>query len=142
MRRRRFLAGAGLVVSSVLAGCNGTETDDDPGSSDTDDGDDGDDEDEPLARVVESELVREREGTDEERVAVEGVVERVREEEITYLEVRVEFLGEEGEVLDSTVEHLDDVTEGDRWPFTVAFSGVGEAAARVTDHSATVVENP
>jgi len=121
---------------SALAGCAGTG--DAPDDADADDPD----EEGPPARVVESDLVREHEGTDEETVAVEGIVERTRDEEIAYLEVRVEFLSADDEVLDSTVEQVGDVTEGDRWPFVVEYLGVGEAAARVTDHTATVVENP
>lgn len=132
MRRRHLLSVAGAVAVAV-AGCSG-----DPIGPD----DDADDVDEPPARVVESELVRAHEGTDEETVTVEGVVERTRDVEITYLEVRVEFYAEGEQLLDSTVEHLDDVTEGDRWPFSVVFSGVGEAAARVVDHRAEVVRNP
>lgn len=149
MRRRRFLAGTVPVATSGLAGCigedfdDGADPDDDTGT-DTPDADGGTDTEAegPPARVVESELVRENQGTEEESVAVEGVVERTRDEEITYLEVRVEFLDEEEEVLASTIEHLDDVTEGDRWEFVVEFPGVGEAAARVADHSASIVENP
>ncbi|WP_418282197.1 FxLYD domain-containing protein [Halorubrum sp. DTA98] len=135
MRRRRLLSTAGTIASTALAGCSAPVLG-------PDDEDDTRDDDGPPARVVESELVREHVGTDEETVAVEGIVERTRDEAITYLEVRVEFYGDDEEVLDTTVEHLDDVTEGDRWPFTVVFSGVGEAAARVTDYDVEVVRNP
>ena len=131
MRRRHLLSVAGAVAAAV-AGCSDAPADTD---------DDADD-DEPPARVVESQLRREHEGTDEETVTVEGVVERTRDVEIMYLEVRVEFYAEGGELLDSTIEHLSDVTEGDRWPFSVTFPGVGEAAAQVVDHDAEVVENP
>ena len=133
MRRRRFLSTGTLVVTSGLAGCGDSE----PGTDDDDDG-----RDEPPARVVESELVRTDVGTEDETVAVEGFVERTRDVEITYLEVRVEFYTADGEVLDSTVEHLSDVSEGDRWPFSVTYPGIGEAAARVVDYDVAVVANP
>lgn len=113
----------------MLAGCSDATSDDDPDT-------------EPPARVVESRLVREHTGTDEETVTVEGVVERTRDVEITYLEVRVVFYSADDERLDTTVEHLDDVTEGDRWEFSVEYAGIGEAAARVADHEAEVVPNP
>lgn len=127
MRRRRLLAATAAASSLATAGCS-----------------DDSDEDilEPRARVVESELVREHEGTDEESVAVEGVIERTSDEEITYLEVRVRFLDADGEVLDNTIEQVSDVSEGDRWEFTVVFPDVGERAALVADHEAEVVGNP
>lgn len=128
MRRRRLLAVV-AAGSAATVGCT------DPVS---DDGLDA----EPPARVVESRLVRDRVGTDEETVAVEGVVERTTDEEITYLEVRVTFYSADDERLDTTVSHLEDVTEGDRWEFVVEYARVGDAAARVADHDAEVVRNP
>lgn len=127
MRRRRLLAAIAVAPVLATAGCS-----------------DDADEDilEPRARVVESELVREREGTDEESVSVVGVIERTGDREITYLEVRVRFYDADGEQLDSTIEQVSDVTEGDRWEFTVEFPDVGERAALVADHDAEVVRNP
>lgn len=127
MRRRRLLVATAAISSLATAGCS-----DDPDEEIL----------EPRARVVESELVREHEGTDEETVAVEGVVERTSDEPITYLEVRVRFLDADGEVLDNTIEQVPDVSEGDRWEFTVVFPDVGERAALVADHEAEVVRNP
>jgi len=127
MRRRRLLAAFAVSPALVTAGCT----------------DDSDEEIlEPRARVVESELVREHEGTDEESVAAVGVVERTEDREVTYLEVRVRFYDVDGEQLDSTIEQVSDVTEGDRWEFRVVFPDVGERAALVADHAAEVVSNP
>lgn len=127
MRRRRLLAAVAVATSLATAGCS----------------DDSDEEIlEPRARVVSSELVREHEGTDDERVAVEGVVERTSDEEITYLEVRVRFFDADDELLDTTIEQVSDIDEGDRWEFTVVFPDVGERAALVDDHEAEVVRNP
>ncbi|MDZ5811038.1 FxLYD domain-containing protein [Halorubrum sp. AD140] len=127
MRRRRLLAGLAAASTLATAGC----------------GDDSDEEIlEPPAEVVSSELVREHEGTEDESVTVEGVIERTSDEEITYLEVRVRFLDAEGEVLDTTIEQVSDVDDGDRWEFSVDFPDVGERAALVADHEAEVVENP
>ncbi|MFW6000450.1 MAG: FxLYD domain-containing protein [Halorubrum sp.] len=127
MRRRRLLVGIATASTLATAGC----------------GDDSDEEIlEPRAEVVRSELVREHEGTDDESVAVEGVIERTSDEEITYLEVRVRFLDADGEVLDTTIEQVAEVDDGDRWEFAVEFPDVGERAALVADHEAEVVRNP
>lgn len=127
MRRRRLLAAVAVATSVATTGC----------------GDDSDDELlEPRARVVSSELVREHEGTDDESVAVEGVVERTSDEEITYLEVRVRFFDADDELLDTTIEQVSDIDDGDRWEFSVMFPDVGERAALVDDHEAEVVRNP
>lgn len=127
MRRRRLLAAVAVATSVATAGCS----------------DESDEEIlEPRARVVRSELVREHEGTDDERVVVEGVIERTSDEEITYLEVRVRFFDADDELLDTTIEQVPDVDDGDRWEFTVVFPDVGERAALVDDHEAEVVRNP
>lgn len=127
MRRRRLLAAVAVATSVATAGCS----------------DDSDDELlEPRARVVSSELVREHEGTEDESVAVEGVIERTSDEEITYLEVRVRFFDADGEPLDTTIEQVPDIDDGDRWEFAVVFPEVGERAALVADHEAEVVRNP
>lgn len=127
MRRRRLLAAIAVAPAVTTAGCSG---------------DSGEEILEPRARVVESELVRDHEGTDDESVAVVGVVERTGDREVTYLEVRVRFYDADGEQLDSTIEQVSDVTEGDRWEFRVVFPDVGERAALVADHEAEVVRNP
>ena len=127
MRRRRLLAAFAVAPALATAGCS----------------DDSEDEIlEPRALVVESELVREHEGTDEESVSVVGVIERTGDREVTYLEVRVRFYDADGEQLDSTIEQVSDVTEGDRWEFTVVFPDTGERAALVAAHEAEVVRNP
>ena len=128
--RRRCLLVTGLTVatSTAIAGCS-----DGP----------GEDLPEPPARVAESELVRSEVGTPDETVAVEGVLERTRDEEISYLEVRAEFYDDEDEQLDSTVEQVSSVQDGgDSWPFRVVFPHVGERAAAVVSHHAEVVRNP
>ncbi|MFO8114543.1 MAG: FxLYD domain-containing protein [Halorubrum sp.] len=127
MRRRRLLAAVAGATSVATAGCS----------------DDSDEEIlEPRAEVVSSELVREHEGTDDESVAVEGVIERTSDEEITYLEVRVRFFDADDELLDTTIEQVSDIDDGDRWEFSVMFPDVGERAALVDDHEAEVVRNP
>ncbi|MES3160187.1 MAG: FxLYD domain-containing protein [Halorubrum sp.] len=128
MHRRRLLAAVTAVLSPVVvAGCS-----DGPAEELVD----------PPARVAESELVREHAGTPDETVAAEGTVERTQDVEITYLEVRVEFYDGDGDVADSTVEQVDGIDAGDRWPFRVVFPHVGERAAAVVDHDAVVVRNP
>ncbi len=129
MRRRGFLAGTVAVAASALAG--GNDAAEDPNDEDAD----------PPARIVESRLVREEEGTEEETVRVEGVIERTRDAELTYLEVRASFYGEDGEVLDTTVEQVTSIDDGDRWEFVVEYPGIGEAAARIVDHDVAIADH-
>lgn len=129
MRRRRLLAtGLAVATSAAIAGCSEGSSEDLP---------------EPPARVAESDLVRSAVGTPDETVAVEGVLERTRDEEISYLEVRAEFYDDEDTLLDSTIEQVSSVQDGgDSWPFRVVFPHVGERAAAVVSHNAEVVRHP
>ncbi len=129
MHRRRLLAtGAGAILSGI-AGCLGNLGPTD-GPADPDP--------EERVRIVESELVREEEGTDEETVAVEGVAQIIGDEEIRYVEVRAEFYDAEDELLDSTNERIEDVTERRRWEFRIEYPNYGEAAAEVRGYSVDV----
>ena len=120
MNRRAFLVVAATVASG---GCLGLF----------------DDEDERIVDpenivVVYADLGRDDPGTEDERVYVWGVVRNEGDRELSYLEVEATFFDEEGEELDTVIEHVDDVTEGDEWPFEVEFPRFGEEAARVDDY--------
>lgn len=129
MRRRRLIATAPAALTlAAVAGCSDDPTEEFP---------------EPPARVVESELIREDAGTPDETVAVEGRIERTRDESISYLEVRAAFYDADAELLDSTIEQVENVQAGgDSWPFRVVYPHHGEPAADVVDHDASVVRNP
>ncbi len=141
MNRRDLLGVVGTALVPAMAGCaddgpeNGTPVERD---------DDADEEDDPVVEIVEHELVREDEGTDEETVAVEGVVELVDEDaEPSYVELRARFYDEDEELLDSTVEQVDapgvdDDRDDRRREFRIAFPHVGEQAAAVDGYDIEV----
>lgn len=130
MRRRGFLAGTTVVAASALAGCSGvTDGDDEPDDPDED----------PPARIVEAELVREDEDTEDETVRVEGVIERTRDEELSYVEVRAEFQDADGEVRDTTVEQVGAVQD-EHWAFDVQYPGIGDDAAMIVDYDVEIAD--
>lgn len=152
MRRRDLLAST--VAACTLAGCVGNG-DDDPDDEEPDEPDDPDDEepdepDEPedpeegeRVEIVESELVREEAGTDEESVVVRGVVatrDDVNDDdiEVNYVEIRAIFHDAEGETLDTIIEQVEIDPEADQWEFEVAYPHIGERAAEVEEYELEV----
>ncbi|XVH30556.1 FxLYD domain-containing protein [Haloferacaceae archaeon DSL9] len=133
MRRRRLLAGLAVGSVGTAAGC--LEFNSTPPTPP------GEDDDDPIIKITEDRLVREQQGTAEETVRIEGIAENVSDKELSYVELRARFLDEEGELLDSTVENIDDVTVGRRWAFEIEYPQVGEPAAAVADYELDVVTN-
>ena len=121
MDRRGFL---GLVALSSLSGCLSyfeEESNDitEPGDVD----------------IVWSDLVRDNPGTEDERVAVWGVVRNVGERGLSYIEIRATFLDAEGEELETVIENVEeDVSTGEEWAFDVEFPHFGERAAEVESY--------
>ena len=94
----------------------------------------------PEDLVIEHDrLEREEAGTDEERVYVRGVVRNQGEREPGYVEIRATFLDAEAEEIDRIIERVEDVTEGDEWPFEIEFPNFGEAAAKVKDYELEIL---
>lgn len=142
MRRRDLLAST--FVAWTLVGCVGNGDEAEPEESEEPDEPDEPEDPEEGERVeiVESELVREEAGTDEESVVVRGVV-TVREDvaedvDVNYVEVRASFHDAEGETLDTIIEQVEIDPETDRWEFEVAYPQVGERAAEVEDYELEV----
>ncbi|MCL9815556.1 FxLYD domain-containing protein [Natronocalculus amylovorans] len=131
MRRRQVLVGTALSLSGASAGCL---------SRDRPLGLPGEEE-EPLVEIIEDRLVRENPGTEEEAVRVEGIAENVSDRQLTYVEIQARFFDEDDELLDSTVEHINDVTAGRRWEFEIEFPRTGDAAERVVGYELEVVTN-
>lgn len=95
---------------------------------------DGDEEitDPGDVEIVWDDLVRDDPGTDEERVAVWGIVRNVGDRTLTYVEIRATFLDADGEELETVIENVDeDVSSGEEWVFEVEFPYFGERAAEV-----------
>ncbi|WP_331236196.1 FxLYD domain-containing protein [Natronorarus salvus] len=129
MHRRRLLAAGSATLLTAVTGCLGNfGPTDGPAEPDP----------EERVRIVESELVREGQGTDEETVAVEGVAQIIGDEEIRYVEVRAEFYDAEDDLLDTTVERIEDVTERRRWEFRIEYPHYGDEAAEVRGYSVDV----
>jgi hypothetical protein len=142
MRRRVLLSSIAVVP---IAGC----TSDDDGQSD--EPEDNGSEEEPedpqegeRVEIVESELVRENVGTTEESVAVHGIARAKEGVEVSYVEIRALFYDAEGELLDTTIEQIDEVgrhgddPEGRRWEFEIVYPQVGERAAEVESYELEV----
>lgn len=123
-------------------GDGGGEGDGDDGSKQSNDSKNESDDPREGERVeiVASELVREDVGTEEESVAVRGVV-RVKEGvEVSYVEIRALFYDAEGKLLDTIIEQIDEVgrhgddPEGRRWEFEIVYPQIGEDAAEVESY--------
>lgn len=138
MRRRVLLSSIAVVP---IAGCT---SDDDGQSDEPEDNGSEDPQEGERVEIVESELVRENVGTAEESVAVHGIA-RVKEGvEVSYVEIRALFYDAEGELLDTTIEQIDEVgrhgddPEGRRWEFEIVYPQVGERAAEVESYELEV----
>jgi hypothetical protein len=137
MRRRALLSSVALVA---LAGCTSDE-DDEPEEPEEESNETEDDpEVGESVEIVESELVREDVGTEEERVGVQGIVEVKPDADVSYVEVRAVFYDAEGEQLDTIIEQIDEVgrhgddPEGQRWEFEIVYPYMGERAAEVESY--------
>lgn len=137
MRRRELLFS--MVAGCTLAGCTG---DDDSAPEEPDEPEEGD-----HVEIVESELVREDAGTEEETVAIHGIAQVKEGAEVSYVEIRALFYDAEGELLDTIIEQIDEVDrhgeegddyEGRRWEFEILYPYVGEDAAEVESYELEV----
>lgn len=136
MRRRALLSSIALVA---LAGCTSDEDEEEEDEVEEEE-EEEDPEEGDRVEIVESELVREDVGTEEESVAVRGIVEVKPDAEVSYVEVRALFYDAEGERLDSVIEQIDEVgrhgddPEGQRWEFEIDYPYTGEDAAEVESY--------
>lgn len=140
MRRRDLLAS--MLAGCALSGCIGDHEPlpGEPGEPDNSEEPEEPEEPEEGERVeiVESVLIRENVGTDEETVAVGGVVVPREGVEVSYVEIRANFYDMEGELLDTTIEQVEIDEETDRWEFEVTYPQVGEQAAGVDEYELEV----
>lgn len=119
MDRRKFLS---VVVAVGIAGCP-EDPPDENGETETP---------EDRVELVAHYLVRIDVGTEEERAIVEGTV-RIKEPDIQYIELRVQFYDADGEQLDSTNERIQELEEGTQG-FAVEYPRRGEDARAVDDY--------
>ncbi|MBP1988246.1 FxLYD domain-containing protein [Halolamina salifodinae] len=160
MRRRALLSSARTALLTTpllaLAGCSGfgsggsesptdtaepTDTVESPSSTDT-----------PTAsptstpavvqtpdglRVVEHALVRSNEGTEDELVGVDAVIENTGAE-ATDATATARFYDGSGSLLDESEADTTDLSSGGRWSLELLFGGSGEAARAVADYRLVV----
>lgn len=131
MHRRRVLEIALAGVGVSIAGCLDREEPTGPPGE----------EDPELIEIEDDRLVREHADTDEERVWVAGTAVNTSDQELTLVEIAATFFDVEGEQLDRTVEHIDDVTSGFRWEFEIEYPHVGEQASLVDAYELDIVTN-
>lgn len=125
MKRRTVLSvTAGLVA---LTGClDEGEPTDGPATDD----------DEDRARILDTELVRRNEATEEESVTIEGQI-RILQEGLEHVEVEGRFFDEEEELLDMTTERLQEVDPGIQ-EFEIQFPRFGEDARAVDGYQVAI----
>lgn len=133
---------SGAVITS-FAGCLGEDPDFEEGNTDSN-GDDGGDNggSEPSVQddveILEHELIRSDEGTAAEQVSVEGRAENTSEESFSYVEVRARFYNENGDLLESFLDNINDFESGQTWAFEIMYPAVGEDAREVADYDIAV----
>lgn len=142
MRRRVLLSSIAVVP---IAGCTSNGDGQNDGSEDNGSEEEPEDPQEgERVEIVESELVRENAGTDEESVAIRGIARVKPDAEVSYVEIRALFYDAEGELLDTIIEQIDEVgrhgddPEGQRWEFEVVYPQIGERAAEVESYELEV----
>lgn len=125
MRRRQLVLGLPLLVGTSAAGCL-TPSEPDP------------DEEPPDVELLNHELVREERDTEEEVVAIVGEVRIRPNADVRYIELRAVFYDDEEDVLDSTVQNVEEIDERPEIPFRIEFPFVGERARAVIDYEVAI----
>lgn len=91
--------------------------------------------------ILEHELVRQDEGTMAEQVSVEGRAENTSDQSFSYAEVRARFYNENGDLLESFIDNINDFAAGQTWAFEIVYPGIGEDAQEVADYDIAVGTN-
>lgn len=56
-------------------------------------------------------------------LTIEGIAENTRETSLIYAEVRVKFYDENGAVIDTSLDNINDIGPGEKWNFKVMYFG-------------------
>jgi hypothetical protein len=137
MLRRGFLAGVGTAVTITLAGCGTDDPEFESGNGGGGDDSSTSESDNDL-EILEHQLLRENEGARSERVSVEGSAENTSDGQLSYAEVRARFLDEDGTLLESSLDNVNDLGSGMKWQFEIRFPGSGEDASAVSEYEIAV----
>jgi hypothetical protein len=57
---------------------------------------------------------------------------------LSYAEVRARFLDEDGTLLESSLDNVNDLGSGMKWQFEIRFPGSGEDASAVSEYEIAV----
>lgn len=128
MRRRNFIATIGATSTLAIAGCSSQESERQEGSADgssgessSDDGSAGNSggssEQEQLVELVNHEFYNEGQFS----IGVEGTLENVSGEELSYVAVNVYFLDSEGTQIGEGLDNTNDLAAGRTWEFDATY---------------------
>jgi len=73
-----------------------------------------------------------------EQVGVEGRAENTSDESFSYVEVRARFYNENGDLLESFLDNINDFGAGQTWAFEIMYPAFGEDAQEVADYDIAV----
>ena len=144
MRRRALLARTALLTTAAgLAGCSGVgDSTDSPTESST-----------PtptptpstvqtpesaVLAVVEHELTRSNEGSEDELVAVDAVIENGSDEPTTDVRAVARFFDDDQRLLDESEARTSRLAAGGRWEVELTYPGSGADARAVADYRLVV----
>ncbi|WP_224448293.1 FxLYD domain-containing protein [Haloprofundus salilacus] len=146
MRRRALLSIAGTTVLTATAGCTetflGGSNPADVGSSTTSNDtatptstpaptfDAGD----VSVELTEHDLVRTNEGESDELAAVTGTVTNTGDATLSGLSLRVFFLDDSGETLETATVDVRELAAGRSWTFESTYPETGQSAEAVADY--------
>lgn len=128
MNRRTVLLGSTVALSATLAGCSSDETSGEPENGDGNESEDGGSEEpDTLVEVREHEL--DRTGT---FPAVVGTLENVSGEELSSVNVNIDFLDEEDVMIGEGLANTFDLPAGRVWEFDASYTN--DDSYRIADY--------
>ncbi|KPN32278.1 hypothetical protein SY89_03046 [Halolamina pelagica] len=144
MRRRALLARTALLTTAAgLAGCSGVGDSTDsptesstptptptPSTVQTPEG--------AVLAVVEHELTRSNEGSEDELVAVDAVIENGSDEPTTDVRAVARFFDDDQRLLDESEARTSRLAAGGRWEVELTYPGSGADARAVADYRLVV----
>ncbi|MCH7659831.1 MAG: hypothetical protein IH933_04385 [Euryarchaeota archaeon] len=158
MQRRQYLIGVGVGATAVLAGCTGSDDEEDPeenGGEESEDEDEetngeeeGDEEvdaeealeDEDTESTVEGLEILEHELVEDEfSVSIEGVVANNTGDELGYVEVGAVLYNADGQRIGDSFTNTTDLPDGEEWAFEILTT---EDAEDVDDYTIAVTDSP
>lgn len=134
MQRRGFITATIATFSGVsLTGCSSdTNYEDGNDGGGSNDGDTSDSD--KKLDILDHELVREDEGSMGESVKVAGMAENVSGGNLGYAEVKAKFYDENEALLESFLDNVNDLGDGEKWSFEIQYPGIGEDAQEVASY--------